>query len=169
MIEQWSLALTHHPYYYQKLRHQYKILSHSKEPGEGNIEGGILQGGGDAMIQIFTDLLNTYLHHQQVPKAWKNVRIVLIHKIWNTSDIKTTDQSVCFSLCTCSFQTFFLQRMIRTFHFHQPREQARFKAGYSTIDHLHVVNQLQEKANEYNWPLCFAFVDYEKAFDSIAF
>ena len=27
---------------------------------------------GDAIIQILTDLFNTWLHHQQVPKAWKN-------------------------------------------------------------------------------------------------
>ena len=59
--------------------------------------------------------------------------------------------------------------MIRTLDFHQPHEQAGFKAGYSTIDYLQVVNQLQEKANEYNMPLCFAFVDYEKAFDNIEF
>ena len=37
------------------------------------------------------------------------------------------------------------------------------------IDHLHVVNQFQEKVHEYNIPLCFAFVDYEKAFNSIEF
>ena len=37
------------------------------------------------------------------------------------------------------------------------------------IDLLHVVNQLQEEVYEYTIPLCFAFVDYEKAFDSIEF
>ena len=51
---------------------------------------------------------------------------------------------------------------IRTLYFHQPHGQFSFKAGYSTIDHLQVVNQVQLKANEYNIPLRFAFVDYEK-------
>ena len=50
----------------------------------------------------------------------------------------------------------------------QPREQAGFKSGYSTTDHTHAVNQLKEKYREYNnIPLCIAFVDYEKAFDSV--
>ena len=67
------------------------------------------------------------------------------------------------------FSNILLQRMICTLDFHQPHKQAGIRAGYSTIDHLQVVNQLSEKANEYNIPLCFAFVDYEKAFDSIEF
>ena len=54
-------------------------------------------------------------------------------------------------------------------NFHQPRERAGFRAGYSTIDHLQVTNHQQEKANEYIMPLWFAFVDYEKAFDSIEY
>ena len=37
--------------------------------------------------------------------------------------------------------------MIRVFEFHPPPEKAVFRAGYSTIDHLLVVNLLQEKVN----------------------
>ena len=37
----------------------------------------------------------------------------------------------------------------------------------STTDHIHAINQLKEKCREYNTPLCVAFVDYEKAFDSV--
>ena len=59
--------------------------------------------------------------------------------------------------------------MMRTLDQHQPKEQAGFRSGFSTIDHIQVISQLQEKADEYNIPLCFAFVDYEKAFDSIEF
>ena len=35
------------------------------------------------------------------------------------------------------------------------------------MDHLHAVNQLIEKANEYQLDLCLGFIDYEKAFDSV--
>ena len=118
------------------------------------------------MIQILTDLFNTCLHHQLVPKAWKNALIVLIHKKGNTSDIKNYRPISLLPIMYKVFSNILLQRMIRTLDFHQRREQAGFR---STIDHLQVVNQMQEKANEYNIPLCFAFIDYEKAFDSIEF
>ena len=48
-----------------------------------------------------------------------------------------------------------------------PREQAGFRSKYSTTDHIDAINQLKEKCREYNTPLCVAFVDYEKAFDSV--
>ena len=146
-----------------------KRLKHNKAPGEDNITGGILQDGGDARIQILTDLFNTCLHHQQVPKAWKNALVVLMHMKGNTSDIKNYRPITLLPIMCKVFSNIFLQRMIRTLDFHQPREQAGFRAGYSMIDHLHVINQLPEKANKYNMPLCFAFINYEKAFDSIEF
>ena len=34
------------------------------------------------------------------------------------------------------------------------------------LGHIHIVNQLIEKCREYTIPLCIAFVDYDKAFDS---
>ena len=120
------------------------------------------------MIKVLTDLFNTCLHHQQVPKAWKNALIVLIHKKGNTSDIKTYRPISLLSIMYKVFSNILLQRMICTLDFHQIREQAGFRTGYSIMDHLQVVSQLEEKANEYI-PLCFAFVDYEKAFDGIEF
>lgn len=35
------------------------------------------------------------------------------------------------------------------------------------VDHLHKLNQIIEKSNEFNKPLYLAFVDYNKAFDSV--
>ena len=143
-----------------KVEASIKRLKRKKAPREDNITGGIFQDEGHAMIQVFTD---------QVPKGWKNALIVLIHKIGNTSDIKNYRPISLLPIMPKVFSNILLQRMIRTLHFHQLREQTGFRTGYSTIDHLQVVKKLQEKANEYNIPLCFAFVNYEKAFNSIEF
>ena len=115
--------------------------------------GGILPDGGDTMIQVLTYLFSTCLHHRQVPKAWKNALIVLIHKKGNISDIKSYGPIILLPIMYKVFSNILLQRMIRALNFRQPLEQAGFRAGYSIIGHLQVVNQLQEKANEYNIPL----------------
>ena len=49
----------------------------------------------------------------------------------------------------------------------QPREQAGFRQGYSTTDHLLALNQIKEKSNGCNFPLCRGFIDFEKAFDTV--
>lgn len=48
----------------------------------------------------------------------------------------------------------------------QPPEQAGFRGGFGTIDHIYTVRQIILKTQEYNKPLCLAFV-YEKAFDTV--
>ena len=57
--------------------------------------------------------------------------------------------------------------MERVLNENQPREQVGFRKGYSTVDHLQTINELTEKCNKFNIPLCFGYIDYEKAFDSI--
>ncbi|KAK6743542.1 hypothetical protein RB195_010674 [Necator americanus] len=49
----------------------------------------------------------------------------------------------------------------------QPCEQAGFRKGFSTIDHIHTVSKLIEVSREYKTPLCLTFIDLKKAFDSV--
>ena len=60
-----------------------------------------------------------------------------------------------------------LNRIQKRLDFEISKEQAGFRSGYSTIDHIHTLKQLMEKCREYQIPLCIGFVDYKKAFDSI--
>ena len=49
----------------------------------------------------------------------------------------------------------------------QARKQAGFRCGYSTTNHLKVMQKVDWKTCEYELPLCLAFVDYKKAFDLV--
>ena len=65
------------------------------------------------------------------------------------------------------FTKVILNRIARQLDEQQPIEQAGFRKNFSTIDHIHVVNQLIERCREFHYPLVLTFVDYEKAFDSV--
>ena len=96
-----------------------KRLKRNKALREDNITGGILQDGGDAMIQVFTDLFSTGLHHRKVPTACKNALIVLINKKGNISDIKNYRPISLLPIMYKVFSNILVQRMIRTLDLHQ--------------------------------------------------
>ena len=146
-----------------------KRLKRGKAPGEDNITTAVLQDGEEPIIKALTQLFNRCLSDRRVPSSWKNASVVLIHKKGDTADIRNYRPISLLPVIYKVFSHILLQRMLQTLEQHQPQEQAGFRPGFSTTDHIHVVSQLQEKANEYKIPLCFAFVDYEKAFDSIEF
>ena len=68
-----------------------------------------------------------------------------------------------YKLCT-KILTHRLQKQLDE---NQPIEQAGSRSGYSTINHIHSKNQLIDKCTEYHKPIYLAFVDYEKAFQSV--
>ncbi|CAH2240333.1 jg25875 [Pararge aegeria aegeria] len=65
------------------------------------------------------------------------------------------------------FSRVITNRLANRFNDFQPPEQAGFRKGFSTIDHIHTLRQVIQKTQEYNRPLCLAFVDYEKALGSV--
>ena len=65
-----------------------KKLDHSKASGNDNITGGVLQDGGEPIVNLLTQLLSKCLQLCQVPKARQNALMILLHKKGNTSDIK---------------------------------------------------------------------------------
>ena len=91
--------------------------------------------------------------------------MVIFYKKGNIKDIKNY-RPIC--LLSCMYQLFtkiITTRLEKKLDETQPEEQAGFRSKYSTTDHIHAIHQ--EKCREYNIPLCVAFVDYEKAFDSV--
>lgn len=104
---------------------------------------------------------------REVPKQWTESSITLIHKKGEKSNINNYRPISIISIIYKVFAKCLFQRMKSTLNDNQPREQAGFRPGYSTSDHLQSINQIMEKHLEYQKDLYIVFIDFYKAFDSI--
>lgn len=139
----------------------------NKAPGEDEILPEMLKEGGQPLLQELKILFNQCLQEGKIPKEWDNAVIILLFKkgdkqrLENYRPISLVPQ--IYKLLTKIINN----RLVNKLDNYQPPEQAGFRSGYSTQDHLQVMRNLIEKSKEYNLPLCLAFIDFEKAFDSI--
>ena len=102
-----------------------------------------------------------------MPSQWKESNTVLLYKKGDREDLKNY-RPICLLSHICKlFTKITVERLSGHLDEQQPREQAGFRKKYSTMDHIFTLTQLLERAREYRLPMCVAFVDYEKAFDSV--
>ena len=112
-------------------------------------------------------LFNECLHQSKIPEKWDEAIIILLYKKGDQKDISNYRPISLLNNIYKLFTKIITNRITRTLDENQPREQAGFRKGFSTVDHLHAVNQLIEKCVDYKIPLVAVFVDYNKAFDSV--
>ena len=144
-----------------------KKMKNGKATGNDQVNIETLKAGEDTIAKALAKLFTKCISERRIPTTWKNAKMVIIFKKGNQKDIKNYRPICLLSNIYKLFTKILTARLEKILDEHQPREQAGFRGGYSTTDHIHVINQLKEKCREFNIPLCIAFIDYEKAFDSV--
>ncbi|KAA5564340.1 reverse transcriptase family protein, partial [Pseudomonas aeruginosa] len=144
-----------------------KQLKNNKAPGEDGITTELLTAGGTPVLKVLQKLFNSSLLDGKPPQAWNRGVVILFFKKGDKTLLKNYRPIALLSHVYKLFSRVITKRLERRFDDFQPTEQAGFRKGYSTIDHIHTLRQIVQKTEEYNRPLCLAFVDYEKAFDSV--
>ncbi len=150
-----------------EIRMALKQLKNNKAPGEDGITSELLKAGGTPVLRVLQKLFNSVIFEGATPAAWSRSVVVLFFKKGDNTLLKNYRPISLLSHAYKLFSRVITNRLTRRFDDFQPPEQAGFWKGYSTIDHIHTLRQVIQKTEEYNLPLCLAFVDYEKAFDSI--
>lgn len=144
-----------------------KNLKDNKATGHDKITNEQFKFGGNALTLKLTEIFNEILKTQLIPQDWKKSDIILVFKKGNKHDIANYRPITLATALSKILSKLIELRIRRILTEQQPREQAGFRKYYSTIDHIHTLNQLIEKTNEHQLHIHLAFIDYTKAFDSI--
>ena len=142
-------------------------MKNGKEAGKDQVNIETTKAGGETIAK---QLAKLYITERRIPKTWKeaNIFMVIFVKKGNRKYIKNY-RIICLLANMYRQLTIIITTILeRKLDENQPREHAGFRSSqYSPTDNMHDINQLKEKCREYHIPLCVAFVDYEKAFDSV--
>lgn len=150
-----------------ELRAALKQLRNNKAPGEDLITSEMFKIGGKVLEKALLVLLNRCIEEGRIPDSWQNAETILLFKKGNRTNMENYRLISLFSILYKLLIKIVTNRLSQRLDFCQSIEQAGFRRGYSTTDHIQTVRTLIEKCTEYNVPLHMAFIDYQKAFDSI--
>eukprot|EP00745_Piridium_sociabile_P040774 TRINITY_DN79113_c0_g1_i3.p1 TRINITY_DN79113_c0_g1~~TRINITY_DN79113_c0_g1_i3.p1 ORF type:complete len:147 (-),score=2.11 TRINITY_DN79113_c0_g1_i3:18-458(-) len=129
----------------------------------------MLKNSGDLVVDFFLRLFNTIFDKGTFPNNWtESIMLPLLKK----GDVNNPNNYRGISLSDVSSKLFGsiinsrLQEWIEENNT-TGEHQAGFKKGYSTVDHMFTLLAIVQKQFSYNRKLYVAFIDFEKAFDSI--
>ncbi|KAI8437727.1 hypothetical protein MSG28_011961 [Choristoneura fumiferana] len=143
-------------------------LKIDKSPGPDNIANETLKIAAPILEVPLTNLFNFVLETGETPAQWSESKIILLYKKGDPNDIGNYRPISLMPSTYKLFSTILNKRISATLEKSQPVEQAGFRKGFSTIDHIHTLELLIEKYQEKNRPLYLAYIDYKKAFDSVS-
>ncbi len=149
-------------------RNKLNKIKIGKISGPDKIGNRDLKNLAVTLIKPLTIIFNKILTQEVVPSQWKTAEIILLHKKGRRDEINNYRPISLTPNISKIFMSIIKDRMYNQLDMNQSREQGGFRKGYSTIDHIFTLNQLIEKAKEYNMQINLLFIDFHKAFDSVS-
>jgi hypothetical protein len=150
-----------------ELEYALSSVKNGKAVGPDGLTTDLLKISKEEGLNAVVDLFNKIFESEEIPSQWYDSTIILIHKGGDKKDITKYRPITLTSHLYKLFMRVIMNRVSDVLDENQPPNQAAFRKGFSTTDHLFVMNQLIEKCYEFNQPFVCAFVDFSKAFDSV--
>ena len=140
-----------------------------KAPGPDGIIGEIIRYSGNQVVHFFVKFFNTLFDKGIFPDGWTESIVIPLFK---KGDMNNPSNYRGISLCVTSSKLYssIINNRLREWVEQNNitgEYQAGFKRGYSTIDHMFTLLACVQKQFAANRKLYVAFIDFEKAFDSI--
>ena len=147
-----------------------KSLKNQKACGNDMILNEFLKNGTDKLLPVYVKIFNIVFDSGIVPDSWSQGYICPIYK--NKGDPANADNYRGITILSCFGKLFTCVLNNRLFNYLEClgllcEEQAGFRKGYGTVDHIFNLKCLIDMYLFRRTKLYCAFVDYRKAFDSV--
>ena len=146
-------------------------LKNGKAAGNDRIINEYMKHSVSVLMPLYLYLFNRVLDEGQVPEDWLIGLIIPLYK--NKGDKTDCNNYRGITLLSCFGKLFTAILNTRLYNFCEQNNlisemQAGFRSGYSTLDHLYLVQSMIELFCHRKKKLYAAFVDYAKAFDTVS-
>ena len=143
-------------------------LKCNKASGEDGLPPELFKQGGEALWSKLHQILCAIWRQETLPADLRDALIVTIFKKGDRAECGNYRGISLLSIAGKIFTRVLLNRLLPVADgVLLPESQCGFRPGRSTIDMIFAARQLQEKCQEQNAPLYFAFFDLVKAFDTV--
>ena len=153
-----------------EIKYEIKQLKTNKASGTDSIINEFFKNCHIDCLQIITDFFNIVLNTGNVPTEWC---LGIIHPLYkNKGSVTDPDNYRGITLLSCTSKLFTACLNHRLSKYVDDNilgeEQAGFREGYSTIDHIFVLQLIIELYQSVHKRVYCAFIDYRKAFDYVS-
>ena len=145
-------------------------LKSNKCSANDRIINEYLKCSSEKMIPVYISLFNLVLDTGIIPDSWLEGIIRPIYKCSGDPQNPENYRPITILSCFGRLFTAILNLRLNNFLEHHnilEENQAGFRSGYSTIDHIFTLNALTELLKLKNKKLYCCFIDFSKAFDSV--
>ena len=145
-----------------------KSLKNKKAVGMDNILNEEIKATFPVFRNIYKKLFNLILDTGIFPDIWADGLIVPIFKKKGSKNDPNNYRGITLISCLSKFFTIILNNRLKKVSEKILSEiQAGFRPGYSTLDHIYSLYCIFLLYKRMKKPLYMAFIDYQKAFDTI--
>lgn len=144
-------------------------IHNGKSPGKDGINGELIKNGGKTLMENVHMLVLYIWKKETMPKEWESGQIVTLHKKGDQHECQNYRGITLLSTCYKILSQIIQRRLVAivTAQNKIGQYQCGFLRGRSTVDAIHTLKQIMEKAYKYDIEMEMLFIDFERAFDSI--
>ena len=146
----------------EELRVAISGLKNRKACGHDNVTAEMLKASGNIAVTFFTQLFNKIFSEGVYPEQWSRSVIVPLFKK-RDKDIPNNYRGISLSVASKCYTTVLRNRLTKWMDDHEKiiEDQAGFRKGYSTIDHIYKLSAIIEKyLSRKGGKLYIAFIDH---------